>query len=154
MLPLLVVYLAKAKSPAGTNSLYTRLENIASSQKGFWYINFCKTVDLWTPLLWLFVCSKKIGLHIKQTRPSKGCSMEYYLFLKEVIFPNESLNLKWLLYTMIGSKSIKIANRWILPRGGVGNFFFLTNERPGIWSCDLRANERPRKKKHGKGTYK
>ena len=24
--------------------------------------------------------------------------------------------------------------------------FFLTNERPGIWSCDLWANERPRKK--------
>ena len=24
--------------------------------------------------------------------------------------------------------------------------FFFTNERPGIWSCDLRANERPRQK--------
>ena len=32
-------------------------------------------------------------------------------------------------------------------------FFFSTNERPGIWSCDLWANERPRKKSHGKGTY-
>ena len=37
--------------------------------------------------------------------------------------------------------------------GRVENIFFLTNERPGIWSCDLWANERPRKKSHGKGTY-
>ena len=28
----------------------------------------------------------------------------------------------------------------------------LTNERPGIWSCDLWANERPGKKLHGEGT--
>ena len=27
-------------------------------------------------------------------------------------------------------------------------FFFSTNERPGIWSCDLYANENPRKKMH------
>ena len=28
----------------------------------------------------------------------------------------------------------------------------MTNERPEIWSCDLRANERPQKKLHGEGT--
>ena len=27
-----------------------------------------------------------------------------------------------------------------------------TNERHGIWSCDLWANERPKKKLHGEGT--
>ena len=31
--------------------------------------------------------------------------------------------------------------------------FLFTNERPGIWSCDLWANKRPQKKSHGKGTY-
>ena len=29
-----------------------------------------------------------------------------------------------------------------------------TNERPGIWSCDIWANERPRKKLHGEGTVR
>ena len=28
------------------------------------------------------------------------------------------------------------------------DFFFFTNERPGIWSCDLWANERPQNKFH------
>ena len=27
-----------------------------------------------------------------------------------------------------------------------------TNEMPGIWSCDLWANEMPQKKLHGEGT--
>ena len=58
------------------------------------------------------------------------------------------LNQIFLLYIFFLVEGRTFLKRKKKKNGRVENIFFSTNERPGIWSCDLWANERPQNKFH------
>ena len=117
------------------NRLFTRLESLASSQKGFWRLKFCNSCWFMKPfvMMWcvvivsLFLFSKK-KLCIQETLNLLACA-------------DSSTNTKkkhlWrLVYSAPGVKIESIHTNTVVWMHSIWTPGALTNESSGKWSCD------------------